>query len=324
MRMAAKDRLTHDRLRELIHYDPDTGIFRRKVRKSDLRKDETVTPERLREVLEYDQATGVFVWKKKTAKKIVVGTVAGIIKPTGSGLYRYIAVDGVRYLAHRLAWLYVHAAWPSLLRFRDGDTQNCAIENLEDAGATLATNKTGQGYLYIRVDGMDFPAAQLAWFWIHGRWPTILRFRDNDRENLRLANLRDPSIEPAYSRTDQGRCEARKARYEGQRDRSRDLAFQAKYGIDFHEYQRIAKQQGNVCAICGRPETAKRNGKPRWLAVDHCHDTGKVRGLLCGSCNPMIGYADHSIDILTRAIHYLRRTKEARARNRSDAQWRLL
>jgi hypothetical protein len=38
----------------------------------------------------------------------------------------------------------------------------------------------------------------------------------------------------------------------------------------------------------------------------------------------MIGYADHSIDILTRAIHYLRRTKEARARNRSDAQWRLL
>ena len=44
----------------------------------------------------------------------------------------------------------------------------------------------------------------------------------------------------------------------------------------------MAKQQRNVCAICGKPETAEHNGKPRWLAVDHCHDTGKVRGLLCG------------------------------------------
>jgi len=72
----------------------------------------------------------------------------------------------------------------------------------------------------------------------------------------------------------------------------------------------MAKQQRNVCAICGKPETAERNGKPRSLAVDHCHDTEKVRGLLCGSYSPMIGYADHSIDILTRAIKYLRRAKE--------------
>jgi len=51
----------------------------------------------------------------------------------------------------------------------------------------------------------------------------------------------------------------------------------------------MAKQQRNVCAICGKPETAERNGKPRSLAVDHCHDTEKVRGLLCGSYSPMIG-----------------------------------
>ena len=164
--------------------------------------------------LEFDQVTGIFVWKIKTAKKIVVGTVAGIAKPTGSGVYRYIAIDGVRYLAHRLAWLYIHGSWPSLLRFRDGDTLNCAIENLDDAGAVLATDRSGrQGYLCIRIDGLNFPAAQIAWFWVHRRWPTTIRFRDSNRENLRLANLRDPSIELAYSRTDQGRYEGRKARY---------------------------------------------------------------------------------------------------------------
>jgi hypothetical protein len=55
MQMAAKEQLTHERLHDLIDYDPGTGIFRRKIRRSDLRKDEAVRPERLREVLEYDQ-----------------------------------------------------------------------------------------------------------------------------------------------------------------------------------------------------------------------------------------------------------------------------
>ena len=70
----------------------------------------------------------------------------------------------------------------------------------------------------------------------------------------------------------------------------------------------MAEKQGNACAICGDPETAKRNGKPCWLAEDHCHNTGKIRGLLCGRRNPMIGYASHNVEILTRAIEYLRRS----------------
>lgn len=308
MQMSTKEKLAHERLLELISYDSEIGVFRRRVRKSDMRKDELVRLDRLREVLEYDQATGVFVWKVKTAKKVVVGSVAGVEKPTGSGIYRYVAVDGVRYLAHRLAWFHVHGKWPSLLRFRNGNTLDCAIENLEDVGGNITTDKSGNGYLYIRVDGRDYPAAQLAWFYVHGTWPTILRFRDGDKENLRIANLRDPAVEPAYSRTDQGRYEARKSHYEQQRDRARDLAFRDKYGIDLTEYQRMADEQGHKCAICGEPETIESNGKPRLLAVDHCHDTGKVRGLLCGRCNPMIGYADHNVDILTRAIDYLKRT----------------
>lgn len=70
----------------------------------------------------------------------------------------------------------------------------------------------------------------------------------------------------------------------------------------------MLEEQNGVCAICRQPETVKRNDKVRLLAVDHCHDTTKVRGLLCAGCNIMIGHADHNIDILTRAIDYLRRT----------------
>jgi hypothetical protein len=58
--------------------------------------------------------------------------------------------------------------------------------------------------------------------------------------------------------------------------------------------------------VCGRPETATRNGKAKHLAVDHNHETGKVRHLLCGNCNMMIGYANENPLTLEKAAAYLR------------------
>jgi hypothetical protein len=55
------------------------------------------------------------------------------------------------------------------------------------------------------------------------------------------------------------------------------------YGIDRPEYERMSEAQGHTCAICGKPE----NGKA--LAVDHCHATGAIRGLLCSNCNKGLG-----------------------------------
>lgn len=63
----------------------------------------------------------------------------------------------------------------------------------------------------------------------------------------------------------------------------------------------VAAQNG-VCAICGNGETSKRQ---RSLSVDHDHETGAVRGLLCNRCNPMLGYARDDIAILQAAISYL-------------------
>jgi len=72
------------------------------------------------------------------------------------------------------------------------------------------------------------------------------------------------------------------------------------YGITIQEYDKILKKQKGRCAICG-----KKPGKIR-LAVDHCHRTGKIRGLLCNSCNLGIGKLGDTIEKLKKAIDYLR------------------
>lgn len=67
-----------------------------------------LTAKRLRELLHYDPETGIFRWSKNR-RNVVAGTVAG--SPTSDG-YRQICVDMNRYRAHRLAWLYVYDEWP--------------------------------------------------------------------------------------------------------------------------------------------------------------------------------------------------------------------
>lgn len=66
-----------------------------------------------------------------------------------------------------------------------------------------------------------------------------------------------------------------------------------KYGITVEDYDLMLAEQGGVCKICKRPETSVRNGKVRRMPVDHDHDTGEVRGLLCMLCNSRLGYFEH-------------------------------
>ena len=79
-----------------------------------------------------------------------------------------------------------------------------------------------------------------------------------------------------------------------------------KYKLTLGEYREIADSQNNVCSICGKPETSKRNGFVQSLSVDHCHKTNINRGLLCHKCNIGLGVFEDNIDVMASAISYLK------------------
>jgi hypothetical protein len=79
--------------------------------------------------------------------------------------------------------------------------------------------------------------------------------------------------------------------------------YMRKYGLTMSKYETMLEAQGGTCAICRDP---KRTGSFGFLDVDHCHATGKVRGLLCVRCNQAIGSLGDTIEGLERAIAYLR------------------
>jgi hypothetical protein len=93
--------------------------------------------ERLREVLSYDPLTGIFKWRVATSSRVRVGDVAGGTNKEG---YRVIGVDGTQYLAHRLAWIYVTGRQPNLcLDHKDGNRSNNRFDNLREASASENT-----------------------------------------------------------------------------------------------------------------------------------------------------------------------------------------
>lgn len=78
-----------------------------------------------------------------------------------------------------------------------------------------------------------------------------------------------------------------------------------KYKISNNDYNLLFNIQGGKCRIC----KSHQSELPKKLAVDHCHTTGQVRGLLCSRCNLGIGLFKDSIENLTEAINYLKISK---------------
>ena len=83
-----------------------------------------------------------------------------------------------------------------------------------------------------------------------------------------------------------------------------ELHMKRNYGIDFSEYNKMLEKQNGVCAICGSspPDHHKKR-----LNVDHCHATGRVRGLLCDACNRALGLFKDNPNLMLKAISYLAR-----------------
>jgi Recombination endonuclease VII len=66
-----------------------------------------------------------------------------------------------------------------------------------------------------------------------------------------------------------------------------------KYGVTVEWYEEKLVEQNGLCAICKKPEIARRNGILKRLAVDHNHETGEARALLCSGCNMKIGVLEN-------------------------------
>lgn len=117
------------------------------------------------------------------------------------------------------------------------------------------------------------------------------------------------------------RAEERKAYARSYRATERDQIREAnrrrnrllKYGLTDDAYQALLAEQGGLCAICGELEERYIAGQRAPLSVDHDHQTGAVRGLLCARCNSVLAFIENR-ERLTAALAYLSRALEVTPR----------
>ena len=129
--------------------------------------------------------------------------------------------------------------------------------------------------------------------------------REKNREYMRQWKKNNPGkIQAAVRRT------LSKKKAEGYCVGSKSWVNNLKYiyGITEGEYLRMRGEQGNRCYLCGDEETVvdKRRGKVRELAIDHDHETGRVRHLLCHRCNIAIGLIRENPLLAEKIAAYLR------------------
>ncbi len=136
-------------------------------------------------------------------------------------------------------------------------------------------------------------------------------------------SFRDANVELTRERKHQYHINHREKRNKSKRDRRQHLrktnpAEIAKrdktrwlkyvYGISFEKYEAMRVEQNDSCAICRKQFV--HGGKKTNFGVDHCHKTGKVRGLLCYHCNAALGMVREKEEIILSMIAYLQRYKE--------------
>jgi len=88
-------------------------------------------------------------------------------------------------------------------------------------------------------------------------------------------------------------------------ERSRNNEIITRYGIDQLEYEQMFKSQKGKCKICNTSNPGRGKNK---MSIDHCHKTGKIRGLLCNSCNNGLGMFKDDPELLVKAMEYLSET----------------
>jgi len=121
----------------------------------------------------------------------------------------------------------------------------------------------------------------------------------------------DPELRSQENRKRQGADSYRSWKRQWEQEpenvaKKRDRTLRRKYGISAEGYAALLEGQGGRCALCGGddPKSGNRFGE-KWWHVDHDHQTGRVRGLLCGPCNMALGLFKDDPEFLRLAIEYL-------------------
>ncbi len=131
------------------------------------------------------------------------------------------------------------------------------------------------------------------------------RKRDNNREWFNQKQAKDRLDNPEkWDKIYKKEYIKQKEKY-GVRNSLRKVLAARK--LSFDEYEKMLNTQDNKCAICNQSETRKSSTSDEILrlAIDHCHKTNKVRGLLCHGCNTAIGKFKDDPNLLKSAINYL-------------------
>lgn len=132
-------------------------------------------------------------------------------------------------------------------------------------------------------------------------------------EILDLSNFRKmPKIKCGY-RSSCKKCDNKQRRLylskmtnDERRNKRKKEAIKNSHGIDIQEYNNMQIKQNNKCLICGKEESMKLHSNIKFLCVNHCHDSGKIRGLLCNSCNVGLGCFKDNIELIEKALDYLK------------------
>lgn len=155
----------------------------------------------------------------------------------------------------------------------------------------------------------------------------IAQYRDDPefREKVkaysrqRYANNREAIREKRRGCEKENAYRSKYHRTDKTRRRTKNHIFCQKYGITIEQYDAILLAQNGICAICGGTTAIdKWKSGLKNLQVDHCHKTGRVRGLLCFHCNTALGHFRDNVEWMKTAILYLERTSTTDYRTRSN------
>ena len=134
------------------------------------------------------------------------------------------------------------------------------------------------------------------------------RYYRKHKEKLRAKAKEKYAIDPSKSLA----ASAKWRNKPDSKDKDRNKHYKRKFGITIEQYTEMFEAQEGLCAMCNQPETVNTKSKstPMWLAVDHDHKTGKVRGLLCFRCNTMLEHFDKDISKIKAVLAYIKEHQE--------------